>query len=77
MRWIRDFTVDLKKTNGKKVIHGHVPVQLDLIRESISNKNYSFIDLDNGCVFKNRKGMGNLIALELTTKELIIQPNID
>ena len=44
MRWIRDFTVDMKKTNGKKVIHGHVPVQLDLIKESVSNSQFDFLN---------------------------------
>lgn len=77
MRWIREFTVDLTKTNGKKVIHGHVPVILELIKESVSNTTFDFIDLDNGCVFKDRPGMGNLIALELNTSELVIQPNIE
>lgn len=77
MRWIRDFNVDLTKTNGKKVIHGHVPVQLDLIKESVTNSKYNFIDLDNGCVFKNRPGMGNLIGFELNSSQLVIQPNID
>jgi serine/threonine protein phosphatase 1 len=77
MRWIRDFTVDMKKTNGKKVIHGHVPVQLDLIKESVTNSQFDFIDLDNGCVYKNRMGMGNLIGFELNTSQLVIQPNIE
>lgn len=77
MRWIRDFTVDIKKTNGKKVIHGHVPVQLDLIKESISNSKFNFIDLDNGCVYKNRIGMGNLIGFELNSSELVIQQNVE
>ncbi len=77
MRWIRDFNVDMTKTKGKKVIHGHVPVKLELIEESVSNPKFNFIDLDNGCVFKNRPGMGNLIAFELNSSELIIQPNIE
>lgn len=77
MRWIRDFNVDLKKTYGKKVIHGHVPVQLELIQESLVNPTFNFIDLDNGCVFKNRIGMGNLIGLELNSLTLKIQKNID
>jgi serine/threonine protein phosphatase 1 len=77
MRWIRDFNVDLKKSGGKKVIHGHVPVQLELIEESIKNPHFNFIDLDNGCVFKNRIGMGNLIGFELNTSTLVVQKNID
>jgi hypothetical protein len=35
------------------------------------------IYLDNGCVFKTRLGMGNLLCLNLQTRELIAQPNID
>lgn len=77
MRWIRDFNVDLLKTNGKKVIHGHVPVQLELIEDSIQSDKFNFIDLDNGCVYKGRPGMGNLIAFELQSSQLIVQPNIE
>ena len=77
MRWIREFEVDFKKTNNKKVIHGHIPVSLSFIEECIQKNTYSFIDLDNGCVYKNYEGRGNLVALELNSMNLKVQKNID
>jgi len=77
MRWIRDFDVDMEKTGGRRVIHGHVPVPLDLIERFIGSDRYSYIDLDNGCVYPGRSGMGNLVALDLVTLEMKVQRNID
>lgn len=77
MKWIRQFEPDLKKTGGKRVVHGHVPVPLEVIRHSAESPELGFIDIDNGCVYKGREGMGNLIALNLKTLEIIVQPNIE
>ncbi len=76
MMWIRDFKVDKSKTGGKKVIHGHVPVEMSLI-DLFKNNNYDFISLDNGIYYSNKEGFGNLLAFNIDTKEIIIQPNID
>ncbi len=76
MMWIRDFRVDKNKIAGKKVIHGHVPVEMTLI-DLFRNNNYDFISLDNGIYYTNKDGFGNLLAFNLDTKEIIIQPNID
>ena len=76
MMWIRDFKVDKNKIAGKKIIHGHVPVEMTLI-DLFRNNNYDFISLDNGIYYDNREGFGNLLALNLDTKEIVIQPNID
>lgn len=76
MMWIRDFRVDKNKIAGKKVIHGHVPVEMTLI-DMFRNNNYDFISLDNGIYYTNKDGFGNLLAFNLDTKEIIIQPNID
>ncbi len=77
MRWVRDFEVDFVKTKNRKVIHGHTPVSLSFIEECIKSNASSFIDLDNGCVYKNHEGRGNLVALELHSMELKVQKNID
>lgn len=77
MMWIRDFDVDLTKTGNRKVIHGHVPVSLDLIHQTIDTDSFKFIDLDNGCVYADRNGMGNLLALELGSMQLTVQKNIE
>lgn len=77
MLWIREFDVDSKRINNKRIIHGHVPVSLEFIDLSIRNKSYKFIDLDNGCYMNKRDGFGNLVALELNSLEYKAQPNID
>jgi len=77
MMWVREFEVDLLKTKGRRIVHGHVPVSLDLIRQTLEKPVFGFIDLDNGCVYRDRPGMGNLVALDLQDRELIVQPNIE
>ncbi|RLD42328.1 MAG: hypothetical protein DRI89_07550 [Bacteroidetes bacterium] len=77
MIWIRDFKVKPEKINNKILIHGHVPVNLDLIYQAIESKTSKSIALDNGIYFTNRNGFGNLIALELTEMEYIAQTLLD
>lgn len=55
----------------KVVIHGHTPVPLEEIKETVSSVNARLISLDGGCVYKGRfPGIGYLVALELNSKEL-------
>lgn len=75
MMWIRDFEVDLEITGGKRVVHGHVPVSLELIEQSLNHPKYGFVDIDNGCVYRDQPGMGNLIALELSSFSMVVQAN--
>ncbi len=77
MIWIRDFKVDMNKISNKKVIHGHVPVNLEFIELSLKTPDYKFIDLDNGVYFNDRAGYGNLVALELTEMKYTIQSLMD
>jgi len=77
MLWVREFDVDSNMAKNKKIIHGHVPVSLEFIDNSIKNKSYKFIDLDNGCYMHDRVGYGNLVALELNSLEYKVQYNLD
>jgi serine/threonine protein phosphatase 1 len=78
MMWARDFKVDIQKTGGKKIIHGHVPVEYSLIQLFLESEGYNFIALDNGVYYRDQKvGFGNLMALELNSMQLIAQPNVD
>lgn len=78
MLWVRDFKVDTSKIGGKKIIHGHVPVEHSLIQLFLDSGGYDFIALDNGVYYRDQKvGFGNLMALELNSMELIAQPNVD
>ncbi len=77
MMWIRDFKVDRNKVGGKKVIHGHVPVEYSLIDLFAQTKGYDFLPLDNGVYYKDRDGFGNLLAYNIDTNEFAVQHNID
>lgn len=77
MLWVRDYEIQSEKIGNRRIIHGHVPVNLELIVESIKNNSFKFIDLDNGPYISGREGYGNLVALELTEMLMIIQDNRD
>jgi serine/threonine protein phosphatase 1 len=72
MLWERRFMFDSAKLAGRKLVTGHTVLDLDAIRGSLGNDH---IRLDNGCFYgRNRPGKGNLVALELNSGELIVQP---
>ena len=74
----RDFKVDFKKTGGRRIIHGHLPEDYSFIDLVIKHpKGYDFIALDNGVFNVNKTGMGNLMAFNPDTNELIAQSNLD
>ena len=77
MLWTREFRVQPQKIRNKKVIHGHVPVDLEFMHHVMQSKSYHFVDLDNGVYMENRAGYGNLVAYELHAQEQLIQTNID
>ena len=77
MMWIKEFKVIPEKIGNRKVIHGHVPVSLDFIELLRTSLKFDFIDLDNGVYMPEKDGFGNLVALELTSMEMKVQPNLD
>jgi len=77
MLWIREFMPDKEKLDGKCVIHGHVPINLEMIYQLKEHQAYQYIDLDNGIYMTEREGFGNLVALELNSMDLAIQYNLD
>ena len=78
MLWTRRFKVDYAKTKGKKIIHGHIPVDYSFMHHVIENgDNYDFIALDNGVFVTDQSGMGNLTAFNPDTGQLLAQTNLD
>jgi serine/threonine protein phosphatase 1 len=78
MMWTRKFKVDFNKSHGKKIIHGHIPVDhsfMNLVVEQ--NENYDFIALDNGVFMTDKPGLGNLTAFNPDTGQLLAQSNMD
>ena len=76
MLWLRNQFVVPEKIGNRTMVHGHTPMILDKIKEAIEN-NSKDIDLDGGCVYIGTEGLGNLCALELNSKMLAVQSNID
>jgi serine/threonine protein phosphatase 1 len=77
MLWAKSFNPVPEKIDNKIIIHGHVPVSFDFLKTTLSNPNHKYIALDNGCYLPHKEGMGNLVALELNTMELVVQPALD
>jgi len=77
MMWSRDYVIDPEKLGNRRIIHGHVPVTLDFIFQSVNSTAFLFIDLDNGVYMPEKPGYGNLLALDPETMELLVQPNIE
>jgi serine/threonine protein phosphatase 1 len=71
MVWCRDCYNDLALSGNRKVVHGHTPVSLEVIREMNRDRGVSDLNVDAGCVYKGTRGMGNLVALDLD--ELLVR----
>jgi serine/threonine protein phosphatase 1 len=71
MLWERDFE-SYQPALGKKIlVHGHTPESLEYIKTQSGN----CINIDGGCVYKNRLGLGNLVALSLPDKQILTIAN--
>ena len=77
MLWLREYEIKPEMIGGRRIVHGHVPVNMELINQSIKSKFFKFIDLDNGLYLSGKDGFGNLVALELGAMEMVIQYNKD
>jgi len=77
MLWLRDYEIKPEKIGNRRIIHGHVPVSMELITLAIKNRFYKFIDIDNGPYISGREGFGNMVALNIDTMEMAIQYNMD
>jgi serine/threonine protein phosphatase 1 len=72
--WGRDFKVNSAKLAGRILVTGHTVTPLYAIKTSLST---SHITLDNGCYDKGEMSCGALVALNLDTWALQVQPNIE
>jgi serine/threonine protein phosphatase 1 len=82
MLWNRYSNPPEDLLNGRRIIHGHDPVYISIIKEHIE-KNFSTIPLDNGMVYTGRhkifdtSQLGRLCAFEMDSCQLFTQENID
>jgi serine/threonine protein phosphatase 1 len=74
MTWGETRGIDAARLGGRRLVTGHHPVPLPLIRMSLQS---SHIYLDNGAFTGMQPEYGNLVALNLDTRELTLQPWLD
>lgn len=74
MLWSRGNRIIPAKIQYRRIVHGHTPTKLVVIKNALKKpKNYT-ICIDAGCVYKG-EGLGNLVALNLDTFEMLVQKN--
>ena len=77
MLWSRYSKVDSRKIGGRTLVTGHTTQSLDAIKQSLNTKH---LRIDNGCHLGSEfvgKGKGNLVAVDLDTGDMSVQPCID
>jgi serine/threonine protein phosphatase 1 len=74
---IREMPYLPKVFQGKKIVHGHVPVTLGTVIHQMKQPEQWNYFLDAGCVYPFRDGMGFLMAMELQEKRLYAKECID
>ncbi len=74
MLWIRkgEYMQDFIQENT--IIHGHTPISLLELKKDLKNKP-KVINLDTGCVYNHRAGLGYLSAYCINTSELFTVQN--
>ncbi len=81
MLWIRDWYHNLDRNwlGERIIVHGHTPMPKDVIEKQFANiEKMPILDIDGGCVHKGkRRGVGYLVAFDLTNRALYFQENIE
>jgi serine/threonine protein phosphatase 1 len=75
MIWGRKYSYNAGFLEDRILIHGHTPVSYSDIRKSVDDRRSKVINLDGGCVYKNNRSLGNLLALELDSWNLFCVKN--
>lgn len=73
-------TIDKTKTQNRRIVRGHKPIELSKIIDSVENKK-DIVPIDNGCIHLNKKFFsahyGHLIAFEIKKEELFYVKNTE
>lgn len=76
MRWIRDWhdEINYKWLGGRVIVHGHSPRTVDFIRQmQVDLPQKQVLDIDSGCCYVEKAGMGVLTAYDATSDALFFQ----
>lgn len=73
--WGRKYSNNVEFLQDCVKVHGHNPVSYSDIQKCVNDQQSKIINLDGGCVYKNNKLLGHLLALELDSRELFCIKN--
>jgi len=77
MLWSREIKgLNLLKS-GICIIHGHTPMPIVTLKPNLIRKDAQNLNIDAGCVYKDLPGYGILAAIELDSRKLFTQENIE
>ena len=76
MMYIKEFKPNKRLLEKKQVVLGHSPEAIEDIVARLKSSNRK-IHIDNGCINIKDPYQGNLVCLNLDTKAIIVQPNIE
>jgi serine/threonine protein phosphatase 1 len=77
MIWSRQMQYNPVKASNRIIIHGHTPISVDEIKAMMDDPDSGLINIDGGCVYTSYSDLGNLVAIDLDSRDLFIQKNID
>ena len=77
MIWSREMQYDASIVNNKTIIHGHTPTSVEIIRQLADTRKPGLLNIDGGCVYNHYPDLGNLVGLDMDTRELFVQKNIE
>jgi serine/threonine protein phosphatase 1 len=75
--WTRNEDAPQDILKGRKLIHGHTPVPLSVIRDRILDPGTKVLNLDGGCVYNRYPDLGYLVALDLDQMQMYSVKNRD
>jgi serine/threonine protein phosphatase 1 len=77
MLWSREIKGLNRLKNKTCIIHGHTPMPIIAIKPNLARKDARNLNIDAGCVYKELPGYGILAALDLDSRKVFVQENID
>jgi serine/threonine protein phosphatase 1 len=77
MIWKRDEYYNEEFLNGRKLIHGHTPEPMELIRGRVMDPATRIYNIDGGCVYPKKPGLGYLCAFDLDSRDFFAQKNCE
>lgn len=80
MMWIRNWyqSINYEWLGDRIIVHGHTPINKQNIKKMCAKVEQNrVVNIDNACVFKNRRDYGALCCLDLDNMQAVFKKNID